>query len=525
MLEIAHLTVDIVKVAVARHPASQHRLNHSTKLPSSSRPLGMTSQPLLCHNEQGVASTTTQGLHLRVQDVAFVLVVEFGAGAVARADTDVINGQTPSGQSTTKRRNRRVPLPPLRAPALLCTAHQARVLLLQSLLPHCCLRRGNRNLPRRLQPLGSCTVGHGLLGLQCRNSVGPPLFDALQLGPQLLLTIPHVEQRREPGRGAFGCNRQDTLTRSWYATAFTICCRMHQSNDCIDWGPHLNCQITRHQDVHSCSLRLHEPSPRAGHGTAHLTRRPTLANLNISRSRRLHVCKLQGRLLVQVIECTANHNLGLTGNDALITNCKRLERCRASTDRRLDGASRRQEQHVDPSGSCVDESLLQNVPLNSRRITKLPLEEHQSQSMHATDSGANAIANLGDVHILVELKRIGNSSADQRLHKGHNSKQGHAIYLVNHIVGNTVRLRIPSCWDLSHHPAISAQSARHIDLSSSLQLNVPCVVFDVRLARIAVHLLELVGCLFIRNFNWRHVPLQQHTVVERRSSLGIIAPE
>mmetsp|Transcript_42559 Transcript_42559/g.102545 ORF Transcript_42559/g.102545 Transcript_42559/m.102545 type:complete len:229 (+) Transcript_42559:2257-2943(+) len=127
--------------------------------------------------------------------------------------------------------------------------------------------------------------------------------------------------------------------------------------------------------------------------------------------------------------------------------------------------------------------------------------------------------------VFVKFKRVGHSSTDQGLNEGHDSEQSDTIDLVDDVVRDAIRLCIPSSRNLSDNPAVPTQSTGHVDLPARLQLNVPRVFLDERLASLSVHLLELVGGLFISNFNRRHVAFQEHTVIERCSGLGIVAPE
>src|SRR5271156_930138 len=117
LVEFLHDLIDVVSITVAWDETSVEDLKSTIKHPGTGSTLGMASQILLEDTQESVALCTTKMFQLLTNNIGFVLVVGDGGRSMEGGDAEIINGQAPGCESTSKRSNCRILLPEVVAEA------------------------------------------------------------------------------------------------------------------------------------------------------------------------------------------------------------------------------------------------------------------------------------------------------------------------------------------------------------------------------------------------------------------------
>ncbi|GJC78128.1 hypothetical protein ColLi_00966 [Colletotrichum liriopes] len=448
-VELLHDRVDVVGVAVARHQAGVEDLQAAVHHPGTGSTLGVT-----------------------------------------RSDGKIVDGETPGGEGTTERSDLRVVLP-----EVVAEAAEDILLLALGLL---------------LDVLGTVVsvlllVNFLTLGLDGLNLLVEvlelrllPLFDLLLAELDLAATVVDVEQGRGKLAGVLTGGGENTLAGGGNGAANFVGGGGGQSQDTVDRHTHVKGKLGGHEQLDTATLGLHEAVSGGGSGTGHLAGGAAVGNLVDSVAGGLHVGELVRALLTKVVETTDKDDAGLALHDGLVTDVDGLDSGGASTHRSLDRARRRDQQHVNPSSHSVDERLLKNVVLN--RLVQVAVSVHTTESARTTHTGSDAVTDLGNVDILVELVGVGDTSGQQSLSDRHEDEEGDRVNLGHNVFRNTVSLGIPAGRNLTSNKSVEPESLRDQEGSSLLHANnVLARLRDLEdLDLVAVLTLELFGSLLGR---------------------------
>ncbi|GKT61899.1 unnamed protein product [Colletotrichum tofieldiae] len=448
-VELLHNRVDVVGVAVARHQAGVEDLQAAVHHPGTGSTLGVT-----------------------------------------RSNGKIVDGETPGGEGTTERSDLRVVLP-----EVVAEAAENILLLALGLL---------------LDVLGTVVsvlllVDFLTLGLDGLNLLVEvlelrllPLLDLLLAELDLAATVVDVEQGRGKLAGVLTGGGENTLAGGGNGAANFVSGGGGQSQDTVDRHTHVKGKLGGHEQLDTATLRLHEAVSGGGSGTGHLAGGAAVGNLVDSVAGGLHVGELVRALLTKVVETTDKDDAGLALHDGLVTDVDGLDSGGASTHGSLDRARRRDQQHVNPSSHSVDERLLKNVVLN--RLVQVAVSVHTTESARTTHTGSDAVTDLGNVDILVELVGVGDTSGQQSLSDRHEDEEGDRVNLGHNVFRNTVSLGIPAGRDLTSNKSVEPESLRDQEGSSLLHANnVLARLRDLEdLDLVAVLTLELFGSLLGR---------------------------
>ncbi|GJD00729.1 hypothetical protein ColKHC_09554 [Colletotrichum higginsianum] len=473
-------------------------------------PLG---EVLLEDAHDGVALLAAEVTELLANNRGLVLVVGLGRGSVEGGDGEVVDSETPRGEGTAERSNLWVVLPEVVAQ----TAEDVLLLALGLLL----------------DVLGAVMsvlllvdlLALGLDGLDLVVEVLEfrllPLLDLLLAKLDLAAAVVDVEQRRR--ELAHVLTRGELPGRGGNGTANLVGGSGGQSQDTMDGHAHVEGELGRHEQLDTATLGFHEAVTGRGGGAGHLAGGAAVGNLVDSVAGRLHVGELVRALLTKVVETTDKHHAGLALHDGLVTNVDRLDSSGASTDRGLDGTRGRDQQHVNPGGHGVDEGLLENVVLDG--LIQVTVSVHATKGASTTHTGSDAVADLGNVHVLVELVRVGNTGRQQSLSNGHQDEEGDGINLGHNVLGHTISLGIPASRDLSGNKSVESEGLGDQEGGSLLHAdNVLAGLGDLKdLDLVAVLTLELLGSLLGRLKGLE--VLLDDDLVEELLLLGVIAAE
>ena len=274
--------------------------------------------------------------------------------------------------------------------------------------------------------------------------------------------------------------------------------------------------------MHTATLGLHEAVTGSGGRARHLSRGAAVSELVLGVAGCLHVGELVRALLLEVIETTNEAHAGLALDNAVVTDVDGLDGGGASTNGCADGTGGRHEQHVDPGTHSVDEGLLQNILL--QRPVKVAVLVHTAQSAGTTNTGTNAVTDLGDVDILVELVRVGDTGGQKGLNSGHEDVKGDGIDLGDDVVGDTVDLGAPAGRDLTSNETVEAESLG--DEKSGALHETDGVLAGLELEDVdlvAVLALELLGSL-LGSLEWVEVLLGLD-LLQELLLVGVVAVE
>ncbi|TKW54871.1 hypothetical protein CTA1_23 [Colletotrichum tanaceti] len=514
-VELLHDGVHIVGVAVTGHQARVEDLQTAVQHPGTSGTLGVTSEVLLEDTHDGVALLATEVTELLANDRGLVLVVGLGRGSVEGGDGKVVDGETPRGEGTAERSNLWVVLPEVVSQ----TAEDVLLLALGLLLDM---------LGAVLSVLLLVDLlALGLDGLDLVVEILEfrllPLLDLLLAKLDLAPAVVDVEQRRGELAHVFTRGGKNSLTGGGNGTANLVGGSGSQSQDTVDGHAHVEGELGRHDKLDTATLGFHEAVTGRGGGAGHLARGAAVGNLVDSVAGRLHVGELVRALLTKVVETTDKHHAGLALHDGLVTNVDGLDSSGASTDRGLDGTRRRDQQHVNPGGHGVDEGLLENVVLDG--LIQVTVSVHATEGAGTTHTGSDAVADLGNVHVLVELVGVCNTGRQQSLSNGHQDEEGNRIDLGHNVLGNTVSLGIPASRDLSGNKSVESEGLGDQEGGSLLHAdNVLAGLGDLKdLDLVAVLTLELLGSLLGRLEGLK--VLLDDDLMEELLLLGVVAAE
>ncbi|GKT45755.1 uncharacterized protein ColSpa_05936 [Colletotrichum spaethianum] len=427
----------------------------------------------------------------------------------------VIDGETPGGEGTTERGNLGVVLPEVVAE----TAEDVLLLTLGLLL----------------DVLGTVVsvllfvdfLALGLDGLNLLVEVLKfrllPLLDLLLAELNLAATVVDVEKGRGELAGVLTGSGENALAGSGNGAANLVGGSSGQSQDTVNGHAHVEGKLGSHEQLDTATLGLHEAVTGSGGGTRHLAGGAAVFHLVNSVAGGLHVGELVRALLTEVVETTDKDDTGLAFHDGLVTNVDGLNSGGASTDRGLDGSRRRDQQHVDPGGHSVDERLLENVVLN--RLVQVAVSVHATESASTTHTGSDAVTDLGNVDVLVELVGVGDTSRQQSFGDGHEDKQGDGVDLGHNVLGNTVSLSVPASRDLTGNKSVEAESLGDQEGSSLLHAdNVLARLGNLEdLDLVAVLTLELFGS-FLGRLERLEILLNDN-LVKKLLLLGVVATE
>ncbi|RUP46909.1 hypothetical protein BC936DRAFT_146377 [Jimgerdemannia flammicorona] len=493
IFELAQYIVDVISVAVAWSDAGGQGLDNAVEHPAGGRPLGMTSKVLLGDCQAAVTLGTAQMSELLVQDAGFVLVVGLGAGPVEGCNTDIIDGQTISGQSTTESGDLGVLTPELHAPGA-----EGILFLTPGLLVD--------ELSALGEPIffgdGELAVGLEFLQFLAQEFVLvlDPAGDLLAAGAQLSGTVLDVQKRRLSVARYFASGGEDTRTRSRNGATFLVRSGVGQGDYTVDGSTDLDSHGGGHQDVVTRTLGLHETAPGRGSRARHLTRGTAMSKFVDSVAGCLHVCKLVRRLLGNIFCGTGNHDFSLASLDGLHGHFDRYSGGGASVDGGLDGARGTENKQVDPSRHGIDEGLLKDILLDGFVQEPVPVESTESTT--TTNTAAGRVSDLGDMDILVELVRIGDTRGYQRFHSRHNVEERDLVNLIDDVLGNAIAGGVPTGRDRAGDEAVEAQRLRNIDGGALLDSDGPAARFRLEgIDLVSVLKLEMGG-LFLATFEW-----------------------
>ncbi|TFA99245.1 hypothetical protein CCMA1212_009011 [Trichoderma ghanense] len=418
---VLHDGVNVVGIAVARDQAGVEDLQTTVHHPSTSSTLGVAGKVLLEDTEDGVALASAEVAQLLADGRGLVLVVGARRRAVERGHLEVVNGEAPGCEGSSERSDAGVVLP-----EVVAHASEELLFLSDSLL-----------LDVQDALLGVLLlVKVTALGLHCVNLIMKelqlgllPLLDLLLATLNLPAAVVDVKQGRRELAGMLSRGGENALARSRDGSSNLVGGGGGKGKDTVDRDAHIQGQLSSHDDLDTASLRLHEAVSRRGGGARHFG---------------------------GVVEATDQTDAGLALKNRLHTNVNRLDSGSASTDGSLDRSRRGEQQHVDPGRHRVDERLLQDVVL--QRLVEESRLVHATQSLGTTHTGADNVTDLGDVNVLVELVRVGDTRRQQGLGNRHEEEQGDGVHLADDVFGNTISLGIPAGRDLTSDQSVEAQS-------------------------------------------------------------------
>ena len=97
VIELLQRLVNVIGIAVSRNQTGVQDLQAAVEHPSTSSTLRVSGEVLLEDTHKGIALLAAKVLHLLADDIGLVLVVGNSRSTVERRNTDIVDGETPSG--------------------------------------------------------------------------------------------------------------------------------------------------------------------------------------------------------------------------------------------------------------------------------------------------------------------------------------------------------------------------------------------------------------------------------------------
>mmetsp|Transcript_45069 Transcript_45069/g.140062 ORF Transcript_45069/g.140062 Transcript_45069/m.140062 type:complete len:389 (+) Transcript_45069:2164-3330(+) len=264
-------------------------------------------------------------------------------------------------------------------------------------------------------------------------------------------------------------------------------------------------------------MRLDEAAAGEGHGPAQLAGLAPRELVRVRAGRGLHGRKLPERVLVQVVHRTDEHHLGLASQDGVHRDRSRLHGRGARTHGRLDGSGRGEQEHVQPGRRGVDERLLQHIALDPLRVGVVAVREHLLEAAQAADARADGVADLREVHVLVELVGVHDSALPEGLRAAHQRVERHAVDLADDLLRDAEVLGIPVARHLRTDPAVRPERPRHKDLGALEHAHRPRARRRLgELAEVAVLLGKLARDVPVVHLDGWEFFLEENCVVHHR---------
>lgn len=136
--------------------------------------------------------------------------------------------------------------------------------------------------------------------------------------------------------------------------------------------------------------------------------------------------------------------------------------------------------------------LLEDVVLDLLAIATIL--EHAGHAAHTTHATANRGTDLGWVHVLVKLIRVGDTRLVEGLGSAHEGPERRAVGLSDDVGRNTVTTSFPAGRDLPSDETVELDGLGHEDASALLELDEPLAFLtSPDVALVAVLVLVLLG--------------------------------
>ena len=254
VLELLHNLVNIVGVSVTRNDTTVQDLDSTVQHPGTSSTLWMTSQVLLENTKDWVTLRSTQVLHHSINGGRLVLIVGLGRSTVERSNSQVIDGQTVSGQGSSQWSNSRVTLVEVVTPLSLSFGNllgSFSVDFLGSLTQEVANREFGTILLLSKLGLLRQVVNFGFL----------PRSNLLQSLLQLSCSVLDVQHGRWVLQVTvvLTSSGQDTLTWSWNRSSNLVGGSRSHGQNSVNWNTHLDGQVGSHDKLNTRTLSSMKP--------------------------------------------------------------------------------------------------------------------------------------------------------------------------------------------------------------------------------------------------------------------------